>query len=583
MSPRTWPLLAALVLVIAAPASASPPAVSACADAASPGCRCERGDSDACVEVNEAAFARGDHAMAVLSAVALCDRGAAAACLQAARFLDRRRVPPPPGRTAAQLRARGVELLETACARGDAEACFRAGKQLATGEPADVARGRAHLTAACSAGHGRACAALAGPGTADVGAEAGQLHDRACQLGSFPSCTLAGDAIAARDPRRAQRLYIEACAHDDATGCARSAAGHAARGQHREAAAAHLAACELGRTSSCAEAGRALTTGRGIARDPARARDLLDRACSDSIGDGCLALAGLVERGVGGPRRLADAAALYRRACDLDATRGCAEATRMARAKRSAGCTTVAACARRCEEQVAAACTQQARLDRGPCDDRAPLFARACRLGDPAGCLAAGNAVAPWSEAGHAEPPDARARWYELACRGGADEACLWLDVLAARDAPAAERAAIVGRTERRCADGRDPLACTQLGHLIDDAEPVRAERLWREACDRRHGAACGSLAAHRHDYSPHAGGTCCADAYRERIADEAAARAAATTYAADKAGWTRLRTAACSRGDSSSCFALADSTNHETWRARGDAVARSRCGREGP
>ena len=117
----------------------------------------------------------------------------------------------------AQLRERGIKLLEASCAKSSASACFRFGKALVQGKHVapDMKRGMELAEKACTMSFAQACVYLASFARET---DKGRAYlERACNAGDGPGCTGLGD----RDKKRAPELYGQACAAEDAAGCSK--------------------------------------------------------------------------------------------------------------------------------------------------------------------------------------------------------------------------------------------------------------------------------------------------------------------------------------------------------------------------
>ena len=82
-------------------------------------------------------------------------------------------------------------------------------------------------------------------------------------------------------------------------------------------------ACRHGDGAACWSSGSAYAEGRGAARDPSKAEELLLRGCWAGNSSACIALGWLYETGATGARSRAGAYALYRRACAAGDADGC--------------------------------------------------------------------------------------------------------------------------------------------------------------------------------------------------------------------------------------------------------------------
>lgn len=239
----------------------------------------------------------------------------------------------------------------------------------------DRAKANQFFEKACEGGEAVACNALGfsnekGLGTSTDPTRARSLYDKGCQLGDGGACRNAGvlrrDGVGGEvDPRAAAELFDKACEKGDAPGCyeagVASAGGIGVEKSYKRAAAAFEKACTGKVEEACALLGAALVEGgdglekneaRGISllidgckRDDAQAcgnlavlssRKIIDdpsaekragwaeKACNGKYATGCIELALLFEKGLGGKKRDLKQALLYQiKACDLDSAIGC--------------------------------------------------------------------------------------------------------------------------------------------------------------------------------------------------------------------------------------------------------------------
>jgi uncharacterized protein len=509
---------------------------SACdqADPKAPACRCERGDIGACLELADAAMQRRDHDLAILMTRSLCERGAAPACFRSASYLDRLRIDSRAGMSADQLRRRGMALYETQCAADEPEGCFGLGRTLFDGRETarEVERGLAELEKACDLDHAGACAFLGRAYASGVDvprddARADALLDKACSVGGAAACSLLAERVASRDERRARVLYEKACDGDDTIGCARSGPAHVRAGEYARAADALETACEGEHFPSCSDAADLISDGKGRERDPARARKLYRMACDEEVARGCIGLGALLAEGAGGERNWGEAITLYERACELGERRGCRLSAQLARNPPDWRCETIEACEARCEERIGRSCAEQGKLlardER--CSEARELYAKACALGDPTGCILAGD----------------------------------------------------VPSLRRRCAQQRGSNECVRLGQLIKESEPQEAQRLFRRACDQNNGPGCRELAlAMPRPYPLY--GTCCSDPRGpspEEVRRQEQRARERERYERDHFALLRK---GCHAGDSHACWRLSEQgqlpdEERQAWKARSEEL----------
>jgi TPR repeat protein len=135
---------------------------------------CAAGDAAACFRVGEYDERHGAEEAAAGAYAAACDAGLARGC-NGAGALSRRRK---------EAAARAVAWFDRACGLGDAIGCYEAAQT-----------------------------------TADPGARAA-FFERACTLGSAIACAPGGEATAAANPARAERLLRLGCARGSDDACA---------------------------------------------------------------------------------------------------------------------------------------------------------------------------------------------------------------------------------------------------------------------------------------------------------------------------------------------------------------------------
>ena len=184
-----------------------------------------------------------------------------------------------------------------ACAGGDLIACRKRAEDLVAANPG--ARGLIEadklFDKTCSAGDVEACRGWAGLYERFIlaGYDIRQKHkayEAACKHGDARSCTGYGyvaDARLSSDARAA--LFLRGCDLGDGVGCLEVAHGSFAQELSRLGRAANVllargielvdAACKHGDSRACDHFAFAYKSGRGVAKDRARARELSSRAC----------------------------------------------------------------------------------------------------------------------------------------------------------------------------------------------------------------------------------------------------------------------------------------------------------------
>jgi TPR repeat protein len=151
-------------------------------------------------------------------------------------------------------------------------------------------------------------------------ARAEKLFDRECKHGSPQACFSAAQLLAEKpsiaDPAGAETRFVAVCGAD--VDCKLQAARSFARG-HQNARAKRLLepACTAGRRDACVSLAHVLVEEKNYPR----AKTLYQDACDH--GDGCTGLAGLYEAGLGVPKDEAKARAIIERACAANDALAC--------------------------------------------------------------------------------------------------------------------------------------------------------------------------------------------------------------------------------------------------------------------
>ncbi len=182
-------------------------------------------------------------------------------------------------------------LYRTACDRDHAPACGALGDRLA-GQRGRVPEAIQVLEKGCNLEDAHACTMLGtlvldGKHNASISMDIdpGEVFQRGCDEGDAQACfqlgrTLAdGDVATPNSPAFA--AYRTACEAGQFAGCEQTGLSHLSLDTHYEAGVAadyFDRACEAGRTDSCRELGLLYRRGRGVERDPKRARQLLVKA-----------------------------------------------------------------------------------------------------------------------------------------------------------------------------------------------------------------------------------------------------------------------------------------------------------------
>jgi TPR repeat protein len=468
--------------------AAPPPADAAGAPAQSPSPSAPAAPPDAepTLDLAESAFESNQHELAIMTALAVCERGDGEGCLRAARYMEQKHFSERAGRTAAQHRARAIAMFEQGCAADRGDACFRFGRLLFQGKhaPKDEARGLELSERGCALKTGEACVFLAS--VFDKRSDAKRALDaleRGCAANNAHGCTLLGDRV--KDRARAFTLYAKACEGRDPLGCARHGT-EAKRAKNLVAAIASFeVACELDHRASCLDAARLRETGKGIVDLP-KARELYAHACDASVGAACLGLAAMLAAGRGGERNWGEAVDRAHKACRLATPRSCDVVKRLVRSPPDWKCSTENDCKRLCDEMIGKSCTKLGRLiarSAETCEVARDAFRDGCARGDAAACILVGN-----TEGRKPGAQDA----YGKGCALGDPMACALDAFLALELGESREELARLA-LEKACK--RHKPACVWDARKQERGDLARTQRRWANACDRNDARACRLLA----------------------------------------------------------------------------------------
>jgi hypothetical protein len=216
---------------------------------------------------------------------------------------------------------RGMVLLETACADGDAASCAALGAiYRERGDEKALARSEELLKRACDLKSAEGCASLG------VLEEAWERHDprpvleayrRSCELGYPKGCELYAFAQKRQSPgdrRAGEEAFIRACSLGDLPSCHGLGRSRIAKPATLADGVAYLMkACEGGFVPSCVTAAELFAPVVGAAASWERALPVADRACARKEEDACaIADASRLE----GRREVPAAAQRLRAACD---------------------------------------------------------------------------------------------------------------------------------------------------------------------------------------------------------------------------------------------------------------------------
>ena len=244
-----------------------------------------------------------------------------------------------------------------------------------------------------------------------------ELYEHACTLGCAAACDGAGTLqrtgpAEVRSDEGAATYFERACTAKDARGCIHlGELRELGQGTARDLAAAtraYDAACELRDGDGCAAHGELLET---EASDLTAAVAEYTRGCALDSGRACAKLAAMHERGAEVAREPARALELYERACELKAATGCIGAARLLAAAPDGGNS-----------------AQIEPLER----TAAALAAQGCNDGEAQACALLGDAYR--DGAGVEKDVKRAARLYALGCKEGVEAACEGLKRLPASE-----------------------------------------------------------------------------------------------------------------------------------------------------
>ncbi len=271
--------------------------------------RC-RSNAVACVELAK-------HPVIASERQASCDRGDPDACLDLGlAYSD--------GYDVAQIRTRGLQLLERACSMNHLVACGIAGSAHVNGNgiPVDVPAAIRLYTRGCDGGEPGGCVLLGriygnGEGVPEDRRAAARLFARACELKLGAGCRdqaiLLGDA---RKPDRAKicSLFDAGCKGNDDKACELLAseceASHPQAYENYTDYSTSASLCGPGNAEYCRNAGKLREGAPGVAASPEEAAELYVKGCQADDRDSCLEQARLYASHpqLGDPRQALDEA-----------------------------------------------------------------------------------------------------------------------------------------------------------------------------------------------------------------------------------------------------------------------------------
>lgn len=357
-------------------------------------------------------------------------------------------------------RARAAELLEAACAKGEAARCAQLADALMDGLVIEIDWVRAGTLREqlCNQNHARACYSLAGQhvsgdGVPESAKRANELYLKACELGEPDACGWAASRL--KRPELAQRAFdldraacesgvIDRCVSSEHTRKADGVTGEVPAEAWKRALAALERECEGGDGERCGQLAYAHERGfGGLVQNMERVRALREIACT--LGDAywCSAVAAAHEKGDGVPLDAPKALPLRKRACELGDGESCAELARV----KADPVASLALYRRGCDLGDSTSCYRAQELVSGegdrPADPvvEAAVWARLCGLGYADGCIGRAEAAETAKDLTVALRFYARACMFHDVWRGCAKELSLLNQACRAGDRASCEAA----------------------------------------------------------------------------------------------------------------------------------------------
>jgi TPR repeat protein/serine/threonine protein kinase len=357
--------------------------------------------------------------------------------------------------------AKAAKLYEQACDAHYMPGCRHLGSlyERGLGVTADAKRAAELYKEACNGDDFPACGLLGkmqryGQGGLKADAQtAFELLKKACDVDELQACVeigyvyKTGDSAQGKDESRAVELWKRACDGENLNGCTALASAHhegigGLKVDFEKAYQLYLRVCNAGQTDACASAGYYHHVGLGGAsKDAAKAAELYQKACDGGSALGCSNLGVMVENGQGGmakdPKRAIE---LYQKACDGGSMIACGNLG-LSHEYGTGGLTKNLDKAMELYKKACDAdggetgCRHLGSLyERGTGVAKdftraAEYYDKACKRGDPRGCLLIGYA---WDIGRGVSAKDQvkAARFYRQACEAGDADGCNNLGVL---------------------------------------------------------------------------------------------------------------------------------------------------------
>jgi TPR repeat protein len=326
--------------------------------------------------------------------------------------------------------------------------------------------------------------------------------------GGAPKSEVAATALF----KRTCQVDFDDDVHRGADGCVGLGRQRERAGEVAAARRYYEASCEGGLSAGCVALAGILERGdvRGEGRDEKKARTLYQKACDDGDLRGCTRLGSMVEHGRGGWVKDETAAIdLYKRSCDGGELLGCVHlgaAHLIGRGKLPKDAVRAAELyAKSCDGGELRGCATLAQMVLGGQGGLAPdekrafdLNKRACDGGELLGCANLGHMFTA-GKAGLQRDAHEAHDLFDRACKGGEPAGCVALGRVDAASGKIVGHE-LVGLYERACTDG-EPAGCIALGELYEsgdngvEQDVARAAQLYRQACDDGGPRGCTNLA----------------------------------------------------------------------------------------
>ena len=229
--------------------------------------------------------------------------------------------------------------LETACLKGNANACNKLGVMYATGKGVTLNLSRAVelYRKACDIGSAVGCSNLGfmyrnGEGLLQDKVQAATYFKRACDGGYAGGCTTLGLMYeratgVSQDNKAAAHYYQRGCDSGDIDGCTNLGYmyeyGYGVSEDKKSAVEYYRKGCEAGNARGCTNLGHLYEKGHGVSRDDKLAADYYRKGCEQENALGCTNLGFMYEKGRGVNQDEKLAVDYYRSGCKQGDALGC--------------------------------------------------------------------------------------------------------------------------------------------------------------------------------------------------------------------------------------------------------------------